>query len=53
MRYRSILVLALAAALMAPQSVTAHDPESFTVLLFEEGPVPGSIAEGTLFENDS
>ena len=53
MRYRSILVLALAAALMAPQSVTAHDPESFTVLLFEEGPVPESIAEGTLFENDS
>jgi len=53
MRYRSILVLALAAVLMAPQSVTAHDPESFTVLLFEEGPVPGSIAEGTLFENDS
>ena len=53
MRHRSILVLALAAALMAPQSVTAHDPESFTVLLFEEGAVPESIAEGTLFENDS
>lgn len=53
MRYRSILVLALAAVLVAPQSVTAHDPESFTVLLFEDGPVPGSIAEGTLFENDS
>ena len=53
MRHRSILVLALAAALMAPQGVTAHDPESFTVLLFEEGAVPESIAEGTLFENDS
>ena len=39
--------------LLIPVNVVAHDPKNYTILLFEDGPTPESIAAGILVENDT
>ena len=53
MRSLAPLSLVLAALLMAPQGVAAHDPQEFTFLLREDGSSPSSVEAGILVETDS
>ena len=34
-------------------NVQAHDPQNYTILLFEDGPTPEGVVPGILVENDS
>lgn len=36
-----------------PANVQAHDPQNYTILLFEDGPTPEGVVPGILVENDS
>ena len=53
MRHRTAFALALAALMLLPQGVVAHEAKEYTFLLREGGSTPSAIEPGILVETDS
>ena len=53
MRPRTTFALALAALMLLPQGVAAHETKEYTFLLREDGSTPSSVEAGILVETDS
>ena len=53
MRPRTAFALALAALMLLPQGVAAHEAKEYTFLLKEGGSTPSSVDAGILVETDS
>ena len=53
MRPRTTFALALAALMLLPQGVVAHEAKEYTFLLKEGGSTPSSVDAGILMETDS
>ena len=53
MRPRTAFALALAALMLLPQGVAAHEAKEYTFLLKEGGSTPSSVDAGILMETDS
>ena len=53
MRPQTIFAFALAALMLFPQGVVAHEAKEYTFLLREDGSTPSSVEAGILVETDS
>ena len=53
MRHRTAFALALAALMLLPQGVVAHEAKEYTFVLREGGSTPSAIEPGILVETDS
>ena len=53
MRTRTTFAFALAALMLLPQGVIAHESKEYTFLLREDGSTPSSVEVGILVETDS
>ena len=53
MRHRTAFALALAALMLLPQGVVAHEAKEYTFLLREGGSTPSAVEPGILVETDS
>ena len=53
MRTRTTFAFALAALMLLPQGVIAHESKEYTFLLREDGSTPSSVEAGILVETDS
>ena len=53
MRPRTTFAFALAALMLLPQGVAAHEAKEYTFLLREDGSTPSSVEAGILVETDS
>ena len=53
MRTRTTFAFALAALMLLPQGVVAHESKEYTFLLREDGSNPSSVEAGILVETDS
>ncbi len=53
MRPRTTFAFALAALMLLPQGVLAHEAKEYTFLLREDGSTPSSVGSGILVETDS
>ena len=53
MRPRTTFAFALAALMLLPQGVLAHEAKEYTFLLREDGSTPSSVEAGILVETDS
>ena len=53
MRSATVPFMMMLIMLSVSTSVQAHDPQNYTILLFEDGPTPEGVAPGILVENDS
>lgn len=53
MRRALLSYLVVAIMISIPTHVQAHDPQNYTILLFEDGPTPEGVVPGILVENDS
>ena len=53
MRTRTTFAFALAALMLLPQGVIAHESKEYTFLLREDGSTPSSVEGGILVETDS
>ena len=53
MRSATVSFMMMLIMLSVSTNVQAHDPQNYTILLFEDGPTPEGVAPGILVENDS
>ena len=53
MRSATASFLMMLIMLSVSTNVQAHDPQNYTILLFEDGPTPEGVVSGILVENDS
>ena len=53
MRSATVSFMVMLIMLSVSTNVQAHDPQNYTILLFENGPTPEGVAPGILVENDS
>ena len=53
MRSATVSFMMMLIMLSVSTNVQAHDPQNYTILLFENGPTPEGVAPGILVENDS
>ena len=53
MRSVTVPFMMMLIMLSVSTNVQAHDPQNYTILLFEDGPTPEGVAPGILVENDS
>ncbi|MFL2957489.1 MAG: hypothetical protein ACJZ4Z_01700 [Candidatus Thalassarchaeaceae archaeon] len=53
MRSVKIPFMMMLILLSVSTNVQAHDPQNYTILLFEDGPTPEGVVPGILVENDS
>ena len=53
MRSTTVSFMMMLIMLSVSTNVQAHDPQNYTILLFEDGPTPEGVVPGILVENDS
>ena len=53
MRSFTVPFMMMLIMLSVSTNVQAHDPQNYTILLFEDGPTPEGVVPGILVENDS
>lgn len=53
MRSATFTIFMMSMMLLVSTNVQAHDPQNYTILLFEDGPTPEGVLPGILVENDS
>jgi len=53
MRSATVPFMMVLIMLSVSTNVQAHDPQNYTILLFEDGPTPEGVVPGILVENDS
>ena len=53
MRSVTVSFMMVLIMLSVSTNVQAHDPQNYTILLFEDGPTPEGVVPGILVENDS
>ena len=53
MRSVTVSFMMMLIVLSVSTNVQAHDPQNYTILLFEDGPTPEGVVPGILVENDS
>ena len=53
MRSVTVSFMTMLIMLSVSTNVQAHDPQNYTILLFEDGPTPEGVVPGILVENDS
>ena len=53
MRSATVPFMMMLIILSVSTNVQAHDPQNYTILLFEDGPTPEGVIPGILVENDS